>query len=77
MYSYDRCRCDTPQCCKCCGVSQYSLFLTFSLCVLFAVTSLLYTKSFMAEDEYVAMVERYWQGKTAVLGDKYAQDPLC
>ena len=25
----------------------------------------------------VAMVERYWQGKTAVLGDKYAQDPLC
>ena len=31
----------------------------------------------MAEDEYVATVERYWQGKTAVLGDKYAQDPLC
>jgi hypothetical protein len=23
----------------------------------------------MAEDEYVAMVERYWQGKIAVLRD--------
>jgi len=31
----------------------------------------------MAEDESVAMVERYWQGKTAVLGDKCAQDSLC
>jgi hypothetical protein len=42
-----------------------------------AVNCLHYTKSFMAEDEYVEMVERYWQGKTAELGDKYSQDPLC
>jgi hypothetical protein len=42
-----------------------------------AVNCLHYTKSFMAEGKYVAMVERSWQGKTTVLGDKYAQDPLC
>jgi len=31
----------------------------------------------MAEDEYAATLERYWLGKTAVPGDKNAQDPLC
>ena len=34
-----------------------------------AVNCLHYTKSFMAENEYVAMVERYWLGKIAVLRD--------
>ena len=28
-------------------------------------------------DEYVAMVEWYWQGKTDVLGEKPVPVPLC